>query len=84
MISWVFPFGKTLFEEGEIKEITWVLRASARDFDDPNAEPKYNETRVDLTADRSRDLLKISSKLGFGTIRMKLIEYLPTRHPLCR
>lgn len=71
--------GKTLFEEGKIKAMAWVLRPSARDFDDPNAEPKYNETRVYLTADRSRDLLKIRSKLGFGTRRMKLMEYTPEK-----
>ena len=69
--------GKTLFEEGRIRATAWVLRPSARNFDDPNAEPKYNETRVYLTADQSRDLLKIRSKLGFGTMRMKLIEYVP-------
>jgi hypothetical protein len=76
--------GKTLFEKGEIKEMARVLRPRTRDFDDPNAERKYNEIRVNLTAHRSRNLLKISFKLRFGTIRMKRIEYLPARHPLCR
>ena len=67
--------GQSIFEEGDIRTTAWVIRPGAHNLDNPKAETTYSKTRIYLSADESRDLLKIKTKLGFGTIKMTLVEY---------
>ncbi len=67
--------GHALYEEGTIRTPAWVIRPGSHNLDNPKAETVYSNTRIYLSADESRDLLKIKTSLGFGTIRMTLVEY---------
>ena len=67
--------GRGLYEEGTIRTPAWIIRPGSHNLDNPRAETIYSNTRIYLSADESRDLLKIKTSLGFGTIRMTLVEY---------
>lgn len=67
--------GQGIFEEGDIRTLAWVIRPGAHNLDNPKAKKIYSKTRIYLSADESRDLLKIKTTLGFGTIKMTLVEY---------
>ncbi len=71
--------GKTVFREGDIKIDAWVIRPGVLKQNDPDAKTRHSKARVYLSADESRDLLKIKSKIGFGTVKMKLLRYEPDR-----
>jgi len=71
--------GKTVFQEGDIKIDAWVIRPGVLKQNDPDAKTKHSEARVYLSADESRDLLKIKTKIGLGTVKMKLLRYEPNR-----
>jgi len=67
--------GQSIFEQGDIRTPAWVIRPGSQNLDDPGAATTYSKTRIYLSADESRDLLKIKTSLGFGTIKMTLVEY---------
>jgi len=69
--------GKTVFKESKINIDAWVIRPSVLKQNDPNAEIRHSKARVYLSADKSRDLLKIKTNIGLGTVKMKLIRYEP-------
>jgi hypothetical protein len=69
--------GKSIFESGDIKTPAWVIRPGVRKLNDPKAKTKHSKARVYLSADESRDLLKIKTNIGFGTVKMKLKRYTP-------
>lgn len=69
--------GKTVFKEGEINIDAWVIRPGVLKQNDPNAKTRHSKARVYLSADKSRDLLKIKTNIGLGTVKMKLIRYEP-------
>jgi len=71
--------GKTVFKEGKINIDAWVIRPGVLKQNDPNATTKHSKARVYLSADKSRDLLKIKTNIGLGTVKMKLIKYEPNR-----
>jgi Protein of unknown function (DUF3108) len=71
--------GKSIFESGDIKTPAWVIRPGVLKLNDPKAKTKHGKARVYLSADDSRDLLKIKTNIGFGTVKMKLIKYEPNQ-----
>lgn len=71
--------GKTVFQEGDIKIDAWVIRPGVLKQNDPDAKTRHSKARVYLSADESRDLLKIRTKIGIGTVKMKLLRYEPAR-----
>jgi hypothetical protein len=71
--------GKTVFHVGDINIDAWVIRPGVLKQNDPNAKTRHSEARVYLSADESRDLLKIRTKVGLGTVKMKLLRYEPNR-----
>ena len=71
--------GKTVFKEGDINIDAWVIRPGVLKQNDPDAKTKHSEARVYLSADESRDLLKIKTNIGLGAVKMKLIRYEPNR-----
>ena len=71
--------GKTVFLEGDIRIDAWVIRPGVLKQNDPNAKTRHSEARVYLSADASRDLLKVKTNVGLGTVKMKLIAYEPNR-----
>ena len=68
---------KTVVEEGDIQLEAWVIRPSVSDPEKPDEKPKLTDTKIYLSADPYRDLLKIKSKGKFGTIRVKVKSYTP-------
>jgi len=68
---------KTIVEEGKYRLDAWVIRPSVIDPEKPNEKPKLTNTKLYLSADKYRDLLKIKSKGKFGTIRVKIKSYTP-------
>lgn len=71
--------GKTVFHIGDINIDAWVIRPGVLKQNDPNAKTRHSEARLYLSADESRDLLKIRTKVGLGTVKMKLLRYEPNR-----
>ncbi len=71
--------GKTVFHVGDINIDAWVIRPGVLKQNDPNAKTRHSGARVYLSADTSRDLLKIKTKIGLGTVKMKLLRYEPNR-----
>ena len=68
---------KTAVEEGDVQLPAWVIRPSVSDPEKPDEKPKLASTKLYLSADEYRDLLKIKSKGKFGTVHVKIKSYTP-------
>lgn len=54
----------------------WVIRPQARKTDDDDPSFKDFKTQIYISADDSRDILKVKSDPGIGTVRLTLVKYL--------
>ncbi len=65
--------------EGETFPV-WVIKPGIRKT--TKAEPYgiHEKTRIYLVADESKDIVKIESQPGIGTVKLRLIEYTPKSH----
>ena len=68
---------KTRFEENDIDIDAWVIAPAAIDPNKPDQKPRLTSTRIYLSADESKDILRIKTKTGFGTLEAILTDFVP-------
>jgi hypothetical protein len=72
---------KGVFKLNEEEIPAWVIRPHVLKLGDPNAEPRHTKARIYLSADKSRDLLKIKTKLDIGgALVWELVSYRTEQH----
>ena len=60
------------------KEITcWVVVPTVIDTGKPNKKPRFTKTKIYISADPSRAVLKVKTKAGIGTVKAKLKGFEP-------
>lgn len=69
--------GEALVEEGSHKIKAWVIRPSARKIGSSKKKSVTGKTKLYLSADESRDVLKIKTRLRFGDFVLKLKHFQP-------
>jgi len=68
---------KTWFKKNDIEIDAWVIAPAAIDPNKPDQKPRLTSTRIFLSADKSKDILQIKTKTGFGTIEVLLTDFVP-------
>jgi hypothetical protein len=69
---------KIEYQEANIDAIdAWVIAPAVIDPYKPNRDARLTATRIFLSADNSKDILKIKTKTGFGTIEALLTDFVP-------
>lgn len=61
--------------EGDAQIEAWIIRPIVKDLSKPKSKPKYSTTKIYLSADKSRDLLKMKSRTLIGTVKIKLERF---------
>ena len=68
--------GKRFFKLNKKQIPSWVIRPRVLKLGDPNAKPRYTNARIYLSADESRNLLKIKADIGIGgALVWELVHY---------
>lgn len=68
---------KSLFKKDDFEIDAWVIGPTAVDSNKPSQKPRLTTTRIYLSADSSKDILRIKTKTGFGTIEVLLTDFVP-------
>ena len=71
--------GTTEVEHRERGVACWVIVPTVVDTSKPDKKPRFTKTKIYLSADPSRAVLKVKTKAGIGTVRAKLKGFEP--HP---
>ena len=71
--------GTTEVEHREKGVACWVIVPTVVDTSKPDKKPRFTKTKIYLSADPSRAVLKVKTKAGIGTVRAKLKGFEP--HP---
>jgi hypothetical protein len=66
--------GRGVFKLDEKEIPSWVIRPSVLKLGDPNAKPRHTKAHIYLSADESRELLKIKTDIGMGALVWKLVN----------
>lgn len=53
----------------------WVIRPDVRKKTEDRKSSVHHETRIYISADESKDIVKIKSKPGIGTVKLRLVKY---------
>ena len=72
---------KTRFQKNDIEVDAWVIAPAALDPNKPDQQPRLTSTRIYLSADESKDILRIKTKTGFGTVEAILTDFVPFLGP---
>lgn len=69
---------QTRYQQDNIDAIdAWVIAPAVVDPYKPDRTPNLTSTRIYLAADSSKDILKIKTRTGFGTIDVLLTDFVP-------
>ena len=68
---------KTIVEEGGTKTDAWVIRPAVKNLSQPEKDSKVTKTKIYISADANKDLLKMKSETKAGTVTMKLKKFVP-------
>ena len=55
----------------------WVISPHVRKVTDPDGPQKLHSAKIYVTADKSRDVLQIVSKVFVGSVKTKLVDFEP-------
>jgi len=69
--------GHDVYQKGQKKIDAWIIAPAAMDPAKKDKKPQVKETWVYLSADESRDILKIKTQTAFGTVKARLIKFTP-------
>jgi len=67
--------GKSTFELQEDTIPVWVIRPGIRKTSAAEPSPVSQKTRVFIAADESKDVVKIETEPGIGTVTLRLVKY---------
>lgn len=65
---------KTIWFEGRGRDC-WVIAPEVNNLNEPQASKKLREARIYVTADKSREILKIESEVFIGTVTTTLVSF---------
>ena len=69
--------GTTPVEHREKDIACWVVVPTVVDTQKPDKKPKFTRTKIYISADPSRAVLKVKTKAGIGTVKAKLKGFEP-------
>ena len=72
---------KTQFKVNDTEIDAWVIAPAAIDPNKPDQKPRLTSTRIYLSADESKDILRIKTRTGFGTVEAILTDFVPFLGP---
>lgn len=61
--------------EGDAQIAAWLIRPSVKNLNKPKSKPRHSSTRIYLSADRSRELLKLKSRTRVGPVKVELERF---------
>jgi hypothetical protein len=77
--------GKGILKLNKKQIPAWIIRPHVLKLGDPNAKPRHTNARIYLSADESRDLLKIKTDIGIGgALVWELVYYQAQSNPVKR
>lgn len=59
----------------------WVISPKVKNLTSPGSNKKLREAKIYITADESRQLLKIKSEVFIGSVNTTLVSYTPSQRP---
>lgn len=69
--------GKTIVEESGKKFEAWVIRPAVKNLSKPKKKSKITKTKLYVSADPHKELLKMKSETKAGTVVLKLKSFVP-------
>lgn len=60
-----------------VKYSSWVIEPKVSNLTNPSKDKKFKSAKIFLSADKSRDILKIESKVFIGTVITQLTSFTP-------
>lgn len=73
---------KETIEVNRVERPVWLIKPTVENLVNPAQSKKLREARIYLTADDSREVLKIESEVFVGTVRTKLVSFSPSSSPI--
>ena len=68
--------GETMFSVGDETLAAWVIQPTFRRLNEEDSTFTHEDTLVYLSADESKDIIKVKSKLGIGTVKLRFVKYM--------
>ena len=69
--------GKTIVEESGKKFDAWVIRPAVKNLTKPKKKSKITKTKLYVSADPHKELLKMKSETKAGTVVLKMKSFVP-------
>lgn len=69
--------GQTLVAESGTKTKAWVIRPAVKNLSQPGKKSKITKTKLYVSADPHRELLKMRSETRAGTVILKMKNFVP-------
>ena len=73
---------KTIVEESGTKTAAWVIRPAVKNLSQPEKKSKITKTKIYISADANKDLLKLKSETKAGTVVLKMKKFIPQKSEL--
>jgi len=61
--------------DGDAQIEAWIIRPIVKNLSKPKSKPRHSSTKIYLSADKSRDLLEMKSRVLIGTVKVKLERF---------
>ena len=68
--------GETMVEVGDEQIPVWIVQPTSSKIFEDTETFSHTDTLVYLSADESKDLVKVKTKLGIGSVKLRLVNYL--------
>ena len=69
--------GKTIVEESGTRTEAWVIRPAVKNLSKPKKKSKITKTKLYVSADPQKELLKMKSETKGGTVVLKMKNFIP-------
>jgi hypothetical protein len=66
---------KVQVTDGDAQIEAWIIRPSVKNLNKPKSKPRHSSTRIYLSTDESRDLLKMKSRTLVGPVKVELERF---------
>jgi len=66
---------KVQVADGHAQIEAWIIRPTVKNLNKPKSKPRHRSTRIYLSTDESRDLLKMKSRTLVGPVKLELERF---------
>jgi hypothetical protein len=66
---------KVQVTDGDAQIEAWIIRPSVKNLNKPKSKPRHSSTKIYLSADKSRELLKMKSRTLVGPVKVELERF---------